>query len=586
MMRIHSILTVASRRFLPDRNANFAVMAALCMPIMLAVTAVAVDEGALYTERRAVQSITDLAAIAGGTNITNAEQAVLNTLSDNGLTGAVIGTGAPAQGKPVVSVVRGRYTPSLAVGQRFEANKTPFNAVSISVQKIGTMYFGGAFMDPPMIRSDAIASTTPQAAFSIGSRLAAVDTSSSPLLNSILGDALGTNISLNVMDYNALIGADVNVLSFLDQLAIKLNLTGVSYSNVLASKATLTQIIGAMANIPGLDSRSKLALQTMVAGATNAIKIPLDHLIDLGNVGRVGLGQRPAGLTIDADALSIVKAAANLAGGAKQIDLNTGISLPGLLEVVAKVAVGEPPQSTPWLTVGEKGAKVRTAQTRLKLEVTVGSSNVSTGIKIVSVSIPLNVEVAYAEAELMDISCPTGRPESRKVTIAARPGIVEAYLAKNTSSDFADFTKPQSFSDASVVAANINILGLIKLDLLELRAKAHVTSGNITPTTLVFDDADITAKRIKKTSTKDFATSLTSSLLTGLELKPYLLGAPISLLDIVLDPLKTAVLPLLTSVTSQVDAILFSLLNSLGITLGEADVRVTGATCGRSVLVQ
>nr|WP_245432494.1 pilus assembly protein TadG-related protein [Mesorhizobium loti] len=585
-MRILASLNVARRRFLPDRSANFAIMAALSMPIALALMAVAVDEGSLYTERRAAQSVTDLAAIAAGSNIINAEQAVLAAFSDNGLTGATVGAGTPTPGKPVVSVVRGRYTPSSAVGQRFEAGKTPYNAVSVSLKKIGVMYFGGAFMSPPMIGTNAIASTTPQATFSIGSRLAAVDTSSSPLLNSILGGLLGTNIALNAMDYNALIGADINVLSFLDQLAIKLNLTGVSYSNVLASKATLTQIIGAMANIPGLDSRSKLALQTMAAGATNAIKIPLDHLIDLGNVGRLGLGQRPAGLTVDADALSMVKAAANLAGGAKQIDLNTGITVPGLLEVVAKLAVGEPPQSTPWLTVGEKGAKVRTAQTRLKLEVTVGSSNVSSGIKIVSVSIPLNVEVAYAEAELMDITCSTGRPESRKVTIAARPGIVEAYLAKNSSSDFADFTKPQTFGDASIVTANINILGLIKLDLLELRAKAYFYSGNQTTTTLVFDDADITAKRIKKTSTKDFATSLTSSLLTGLELKPYLLGSPIGLLDLVFDPLKTAVVPLLTSVTSQLDAILFNLLSSLGITLGEADVRVTGATCGRSVLVQ
>lgn len=575
-------------RFLPDRSANFAVMTALSMPVVLALMAVAIDEGSLYTERRATQSITDLAAIAAGSNITNAEQAVLNTLSDNGLVGATVvqpGVGTPTLAKPLVSVIRGRYNPAAAVGLRFEAGVQPYNAVSVSLRKIGTMHFGGAFMDPPTIGTSAIASTTPQAAFSIGSRLASVDTSKSPLLNSLLGGLLGTKIALNAMDYNSLLSADVNVLSFLDQLAIKLNLTGVSYSDVLASKATLTQILGAMANVPGLDSRSKLALQTMAAGATKAIQIPLNHLVDLGSVGRLGLGQRPAGLTVDANALSMISAAAALANGSQQISVDTGINVPGLASVELLVAVGEPPQSTPWLTVGEKGAIVRTAQTRLKLLATLGGSEVNPGVSLLSVSLPLNVEVAYAEAEIKDVSCPTGRPESRKVTIAARPGIAELYLAKNTSSDFADFTESQTFEDATLATANINLL-ILQIKLLELRAQAHIEIGNQNTTTLIFDDADITAKRTKTVTTSDYTQSLTSSLLTGLELKPYVLGAPFNLLSAILNPLKAQVATVLSALTSPVDAVLFNLLSSLGIGLGQADVRVTGATCGRSVLVQ
>lgn len=582
MMRILSSLTAVSRRFLADRSANFAVMAALCTPVALVLMAVAIDEGSLYTERRAAQSVTDLAAIAAGSNIANAEQAVLAALGDNGLTGATVGSGTPTPGKPVVSIVRGRYTPTATVGQRFEAGKTPYNAVSVSLRKIGVMHFGGAFMSPPMIGTNAIASTTPQATFSIGSRLLKVD---GGLLNSLLTGLLGSNISLTVMDYNALLGADISVLSFLDQLAIKLNLSGVSYSEVLASKATLTQIIGAMANVPGLDSRSKLALQTMVAGTTNAIKVPLSHLIDLGSVGRLGLGQRPAGLTVDASALSMISAAAALANGSRQIAVDTGINVPGLATVELLVAVGEPPQSTPWLTIGEKGAIVRTAQTRLKLVVTLGPSEVNPGISLLAVSLPLNVEVAYAEAKLTDISCSTGRPESRKVTIAARPGIAEIYLANSTSPDFADFTKPQTFSDATLATAKIDLL-ILQIKILELRARAHVEMGNQNTTTLVFDDADITAKRVKTVTTSDYTQSLTSSLLNGLELKPYVLGAPFSLLTVVLNPLKAQVATLLSSLTAPVDAVLFNLLSSLGIGLGEADVRVTGATCGRSVLVQ
>jgi uncharacterized membrane protein len=42
----------------------------------------------------------------------------------------------------------------------------------------------------------------------------------------------------------------------------------------------------------------------------------------------------------------------------------------------------------------------------------------------------------------------------------------------------------------------------------------------------------------------------------------------------------------LAAVTPALDKLLYNLLSLLGVSLGQADVRVTGATCGRSVLVQ
>ncbi|WP_315919403.1 TadG family pilus assembly protein [Mesorhizobium sp. SP-1A] len=577
------------RRLAADRHGNFAVMAALSAPVALALAAVAIDGGSLYTERREVQALADLAAIAGAANVANADAAVLATLKANGASVAMVsGASAdPAGGKVSAAVVPGRYSADAAIeaGRRFEAGRQPYNAVQVTLRRKGRLFFGGAFMQPPTIAAKAVAAATPQATFSIGSRLLKIDTADSPLLNSLLGGLLGTNVALSAMDYNALLNADVGVLDFLDQMAVKLNLTGVNYSEVLASKASIGQIAGAMANVPGLDSRSRLALQGTAAGATGAVKVPLEHLVDLGPMGRLGLGQRSPGLAVDAKALALLSAAATLANGARQVSVDTGINLPGLLDIKLSLAVGEPPQSSPWLTVGEKGAIVRTAQTRLKLVANIGSSTVQPGIKLLSVSIPLNVEVAYAEAQLKDISCTTGRPESRKVTIAARPGIAEVYLAQNDSSNFADFTRKESFSDASLAKASINLL-LVNIPLLELRAMAHARMGDTTTTDLVFNEADIEARRPKTVTARDYTQSLTSSLVKNLELTPYVLGARIGLLDIALKPLQSAVLPLLDSLTSQLDPILFKLLSALGIGLGQADVRVTDATCGRSVLVQ
>ncbi|MFD9899624.1 pilus assembly protein TadG-related protein [Mesorhizobium sp. NPDC059025] len=598
-MSASSSLRDLVQRFLPDRNANFAIMAALSMPVVFALMAVAIDEGSLYTERRASQSITDLAAIAAGSNITNANQAVLNTLNDNGLTGATVvqpGTGTPTPANPLVSVVRGRYTPTLAIGQRFQANVQPYNAVSVSVRKVGTMYFGGAFMSPPIISNNAIASVTPQAAFSVGSRLASVDTSKSPLLNAVLGGLLGTNVALNVMDYNSLLSADVNVLSFLDQLAIKLNLTGVSYSDVLGSKATIGQILSALASVPGLDSRSQLALQTLAAGATNLIKIPLNALVDLGNVGRLGLGQRPAGLTVDAGLFNMVSAAAGLANGNKQIDLGAAVNIPGVLKISILLAVGEPPQSSPWFRVGQKGDVVRTAQTRLKLvvEVLPASSQLTPGVDIKRdqqgnpgvITLPVNVELAYAEATLSDISCSTGQPASRVVTIAARPGIGDVKIAQTTGTGFADFTQPQSFTPAPILNVGINLL-LLQLNLVTVNAYADIDIGNTNTTNLTFNNTDITAKTAKTVKTTNYTNSATTSLLGNLQLSATVLGIKLDLItDLLLNTIRPALIPILQTITTPLDNVLAWLLSSLGIGLGEADVRVTGATCGQSVLVQ
>ncbi|RUU13542.1 hypothetical protein EOD23_04210 [Mesorhizobium sp. USDA-HM6] len=573
----------ATRRLIADRRANFAVMTALCTPVALALTAFAVDEGSLYNERRAAQSIVDLAAITAAAHINNAEQAVLTTLKDNGITSVAVQQGTdiePTATKAVVQVVPGRYSgvSSIAAGSRFEAGKLPYNAVQVLLKKQGTLYFAASMMAPPVIGTTATASAQPEAAFSVGSRLASVN---GGILNALLGGLLGGNISLGVMDYNALISADVDVLSFTDALATQLHLTGVTYSDVLASKATIGQIATAMANVPGLDRTAKLALQAMASSATNSVKIPLSHLVDLGSVGSLGLGQKPAGLSVNASAMSMLTAAAALANGTNQVSVNLGATIPGLTSTTLQIAIGEPMQSSPWLAVGELGTVVRTAQTRIKLNasVGVGNSNLGGGIKLLAVNLPLNVEVAYAEAKLTDISCPTG-PSSIKVTIAAQPGVVAAHLANSDVSGFADFTKPQSFHDADIAGLN-----LLLIPLLQVKGSAATAITNMAPTNLTFSATDIANKAIKTASTKNLTQSLTTSLVNNLSLSVNTAGLGLNVTTL-LGTVRPAVTSLLNGVTAPVDDLVYNVLAALGVHVGEADVRVTGATCGRSVLVQ
>ncbi|MER9327608.1 hypothetical protein [Mesorhizobium sp. M0488] len=572
-----------ARLMLDDRKANFAVMTALSAPVALALAAVAIDEASIYGERREAQAMVDLAAITAASNITKIQTAVVTTLTDNGMPGVVVQSSgqtiAPAVGKTVVSVTPGRYATSTAnVSQRFQAGVTPYNAVHVTLKKIPARYFASSLIPSPIIGTEATASMTPEATFSVGSRLASVN---GGILNALLNGLLGSNISLSVMDYNSLIAADVSVFSFVDALAVQLSLTGVSYSDVLASKATVGQIATAMANVPGLGNTAKVALQTIATKSTSTVKIPLSHLIDLGSAGSLGLGQRPAGLGVDASAMGMLMAAAGLANGSKQIDLGLSTGIPGVLSTTLAIAVGEPPQSSPWLAVGEVGTIVRTAQTRIKLVVKIGGGNSSIGggITLVSVSLPLHVEVAYAEAKLTDISCPTG-PDSIKVSIATRPGIVEGHLGDSSSAGFADFTKKETFSNTEIAGVK-----LLLIPLLSVVGSAAFDMANNTPTTLTFNKADIDAKTIRTAYTQNFTQSLTTSLVSDLSLTANLLGLPLNL-DSLLGFVKPPVVALLNGVAAPVDTLLADLLATLGVRLGEADVRVTGAICGRSVLVQ
>ncbi|MER9298557.1 hypothetical protein NKI38_18965 [Mesorhizobium sp. M0621] len=576
-----------ARLMLSDRKANFAVMTALMAPVGLALAAVAIDEASIYTERREAQAMVDLAAITAASNITNINTAVVTTLTDNGMPGVVVqGSGqtiAPAVGKTVVSVTPGRYAASgTNVSQRFQASITPYNAVRVTLKKIPARYFASSLIPTPVIGTEATASMTPQATFSVGSRLASVN---GGILNALLGGLLGGNISLSVMDYNGLISADVSVLSFISALATQVNVTGGTYSDVLASKATVGQIATAMANVPGLGNTAKVALQTIASKSTSTVKIPLSSLVDLGTVGSLGLGQTPTGLGVDASAMGMLTAAAVLANGTNQAQVNLGATVPGLLSTQLTIAIGEPAQFSPWLAIGGIGTTVRTAQTRIKLvaSVGVGTPSLGGGISLLAVNLPLNVEVAYAEARLTDITCPTG-PSSIKVSIAAHPGIAALHLANSNTSGFGDFSQPQTFTDAEIADVSLKLL-LINIPLIQVMGSAATAITNNNPTTLTFDATDIANKTIRTVSTRNITQSLTTSLVSNLSLSVNALGLGIDLTAL-LGAVKPAVVAVLNGITAPVDDLLYNVLSALGVGVGEADVRVTGATCGRSVLVQ
>lgn len=239
----------AIRRLLHDGSGQFALMTAIMTPVAITLAAFAVDAGSLYVEKRQAQALADLAAITAAANIDGAQLAARTTLQDNGA--------GDAPGDSLVATT-GHYDPVAPVGNRFVAGGMPVNAVKVEYRTTGARYFAGAIIPPPPIGVSAVAATSADAAFSIGSRLAALD---GGVVNALLGGLTGSSISLSVMDYNALLNADVSLLAFLGALAVELDLTAASYNEVLGTDATIGQIARALSKTPGLpgDVRSAAA---------------------------------------------------------------------------------------------------------------------------------------------------------------------------------------------------------------------------------------------------------------------------------------------------------------------------------------
>lgn len=552
-----------------------AIMMALALPLLLGVAALAVDEAALYTQQRRLQAAVDLAAIHAAGDPSNALARAHQALADAQVIDAGLPLAAlsPAAGGPLrVAVGHYRPDPTLAVSARFIPDALPPNAARVELSQPGTLYFAQAFMSgAPTLRAAAVASATPEAAFSIGSRLASLD---GGMVNAVLGGLLGTTLSLSLADYQALAALDIDLLAFLDALAGTAQITAGTYGAVLDQRVRLADIATALAVAAG---GSDPAAVNLLLGLGNAISdgiwVEMARLIALDGLADIALGAMGAGAQATVNALELLSVSALLADGTRQVALGLGVGLPGLLGVDARLVVGEPPQGA-WYAMGGPGAYVRTAQVRLRLELSV-LGNGGVGIGLLNITLPVYAELAFAEARLATLSCPPGRPQQGTATIAARPGVLRLAVGRTLEADFLDTSKPLALQRVALV----NVLGIA-----QVTARADVQMAQTQPVMLHFTHADAVNGTTKTVSTTTPVASLTASLLGNLDLRLEIIG--VNLLGGLLNSVTGIVQAALTPMAPAIDSTLVTLLTILGLSVGEADVRVHGFNCRAATLVQ
>lgn len=573
--------TLKRTNILTNTSGNIGLSAALVLPLVVLSLGLGVDFGYLTLQKQELQGVADLTAIVAASDLPNLETAARNHFKTNGLSmaiatknglinpdGKVIPKDQFAAKNGIATIVTGRYVPdpSLPTGQRFIANATPADAAQVTIEKEGTIHLAAMFSKPPTMSATGTAASTKLASFSVGSRLASLNDG---ILNQLLGQMLGTTISLKLMDYQALVNADINIQPFLKNVSTRLNLTAASYDDVLKANITMPQLLASMQAVQGVSAAANSALKALeTATKLNKKTFTLSQILNIDPKKAISVNAG-SNWAMKVSALDIVSTAAALANGNKQISLAAIAGLPGIASASVNLAIGEPPVTTPSHRLGAPGSAVRTAQTRLMIEVNIDGLALLAGLKI---KLPIYVEVAYAEAKLADIRCYGGSATNASVSIDAVPGVAEIAIGTINPTVLSNFS-----SDARVEKARILDFLLVRIDGI-----AHVEATNLKPQRLTFSPSEVAANSLKTVSTKDILTSATQTLLNNLDVDIQVLFLTLGSPKLV----QAALAQTLGAVTPAIDTLIYNLLLAVGVRVGEADVRVTGVNCLQPVLVQ
>jgi uncharacterized membrane protein len=530
------------RSLFRDETGGIAVMAAGAAGLVCTLAA-AIDVGAVALEGRRLQGAADLAALSAAADLSRASTIAERTAAAN----------APDLAEVVTELGVYVADPALAPEARFQPGATSPDAVRVTLRKETPLYFGAVLLGHPtftLTRSARAATARrPRAAFSIGSRVAGLD---GGVANALLGGLTGSQVSLSVMDYDALAEADIDLLGFWDGLATEVGIDAGRADAILDSRVDAGRLLGVVEGLADTRSRSALsALSSALAGR----RIDVADLIALEPGAEDVLSE---GLDADVSALDLVMAAATLAGGDRQVALDLGADV-GLASVTADLAIGEPPNASSWLTVTRAGAPViRTRQMRLLVRAT--TSDKLAGLA--RVELPLLVELAPSEARLGTVDCAEGA-----VTVEARPGLAVVAIGAIEADDFDDFTRDLAVNRATLLSVG---------GLVSVQARSEIEVAQTTWTPLTFDRTEVEARAVKSVSTTTIAGSLASSLLGRLDVRVNALG-----LGLGLGGLEQKLAVLLDPVARTLDGLLNPLLSLLGLRVGEADVRVNGLDCSR-----
>ncbi|AIS15180.1 membrane protein [Pseudomonas chlororaphis subsp. aurantiaca] len=476
------------------------LIGALALGTAVLCTLVVVDSGRLYLDQRELQRVADnaaLEAVARGGNCQAGLSAAAFARESAVRNGFAVGDDRP------LTATCGSLRTGADNLRTFSPNASQASAIRVVVsERVPTSIALGVtnlFSDTPLSTDTRLsamavaAAPTPSVAqLSIRSTLLTVDTAESNLLNAVASGLLGGNVSLSAAGWNGLLQSNINLLKYLDQLAINLNVTAGDYNQLVATDATVTQLIQAAATVVQADGATAdvltaLASLQLAATGSNPVK--------LGDILQLQTGTVSTGLDASVQLFQLMQAFIELASSKSAIAATLPISALGLADVTTKIKVIEPPRLSaigdPELAkASPRGADqiyVRTAQVRVLLSVNLpvlssvsGLSNAVLGLvgtltPTVNSLLSLNlVDTINSLSCLLGAGCQQLSPQllpSPQIDIVLEAGGAESYVT--------DYSCPVSGSGTKSLTAHTSTsLANLKVGQIDDPASAFSSSAS------------------------------------------------------------------------------------------------------------
>ncbi|WP_246797728.1 TadG family pilus assembly protein [Burkholderia perseverans] len=603
---IHAGAIAGRRR---ERGA-FAMMTIIFMTVMIAILGM-LDIGNVFFQRRDLQRIADMAALAGvqrlDTTCTQAPVSAKQSATNNGLDASAGDTISIGCGRwdPTINPAPSYYVPVPNPGASSPA--VQLNAVQVAVSRQVPYFFLGPTRT---VYAMSTSRATAIDAFSVGATLAQLggtscagtpaSSSANPgLVNGLLGALLGakSGLNLSLVSYQALACTSIKLgdlalaaqAGTIDQLlAAKLSLS--KFLSVVASAASQTSVVNA--NLQAAIG----ALQALGSANLNSANI---NLGGPNGVLNVALANTKSAADAQVNLLDLVMVGAEIANSGNAVALNMpALALGGLAGTQLQVQIISPPS----IAVGEGGkdasgnwrTQASTAAVGIYLVVDLGTQTLPilgpllqlVGVNV-NVMLPVYIQVGTGTAVLESTQC-AQTPQASTATITATPGIANLCIGTPPLNAKGLINLSSSYSctsPAQIVNAKLSLLNLVNIAQLTVSLANVSVQVQGAKATHVFSGVAGLDANYWTVNSNALGSTLANALtqLSGAKISPNvtLFGAsvvsvPGNFVSTVLGILTSALSPLLSSL----DAVIVPLLNLLGVQVGAATVHQISLNCG------
>ncbi|RQV67036.1 hypothetical protein DF024_08385 [Burkholderia cenocepacia] len=587
------------RRASRQRGA-FSVMAIIAT--LIAITTLgAIGVGNLFYQRRDVQRIADMAALAAVQRMDDACSQPTATATSNAQS-----NGLNASNGDTINIECGRWDTSVNPSPSYYAaatsGATQLNAAKVIVRRQVPFFFVGT---PQTISAVSTARSTNIDTFSVGATLAALGgvgcaggsapASGNPgLVNGLIGALLGANLNLNIASYQALACTNVTVGDLVVAAGVG------TVDQLLALKLTLPQLIQLMVNAATKTAVANASLQASIATLQAILNANVPGTsIGLGGAGgllNVALADTQAALNAQVDLLDLLMVGAEIAAtGKPAVAVNVpSVNLGGLTGTQLQVQIISPPS----IGVGEGGkdpatgtwrTKASTAAVGVYLNVYLGTAQLPLlgallallNVKV-DVNLPIYLQAGTGTATLNSTQCASTQAASTAV-ITAQPGVANLCIGKPPLDSSGKISLSSNYSCTSPAQIiNSNVLGLAQLTVSMSNISVQVQGASQSHTFSGVPGIDANYWTVNSNALGSaLSSALTQLAAANITVNLGLFGANVlTVPGNFVSTLLTFLTGLLGPLLSSLDAVLVPLLNLLGVQVGAATVHQISLNCG------